>query len=276
MTGVLQDLRFGLRMLAKHPTATAVAVLSLALGIGANTAIFSLIDAALVRSLPVDDPDRLMVLGPGDYRGISTSTNPETRAYSIPRFRDLAAQTDVFSGLAAFQTFESTAYLREGSEAPRPAMTRLVSGNYFDVLGVRGKAVIWFRPWEPAAESPDHQYPFWLCTGHVLEHWHTGTMTRRVKELHQAVPKSYCEINAGDAAKLGIVSGAKIRLTSRRGTLDLEASIDERASVQPGHVFVPFFDETLAINDLTLDAFCPISKEPDYKKCAVRVEVVTA
>lgn len=137
MTGLWQDLRFGLRMLGKHRSATAVAVLSLALGIGANTAIFSLVDAVLLRSLPVDGPDRLMVLGPGDYRGISASTDPETRAYSIPRFRDLAAQTDVFSGLAAFGTFESTTYLRQGDEAPRPAMTRLVGGNYFEVLGVR-------------------------------------------------------------------------------------------------------------------------------------------
>ena len=59
-----------------------------------------------------------------------------------------------------------------------------------------GRAVIWARPYEPAAEVPDAQYPFWLTTGRVLEHWHTGSMTRRVKELHRAVPAAYVELNA--------------------------------------------------------------------------------
>ncbi len=135
-----------------------------------------------------------------------------------------------------------------------------------------GKAVIWFRPWEPAAEEPDDEYPFWLCTGRVLEHWHTGSMTRRVPQLHRAVPAAYCEIHPDDAADVGVVAGQRVRLTSRRGSIELPVSIDERAVPGRGSVFVPFFEEDAAINDLTLDAYCPISKEPDYKKCAVRVE----
>jgi nitrate reductase NapA len=134
------------------------------------------------------------------------------------------------------------------------------------------RAVIWFRPWEPAAESPDGEYPFWLCTGRVLEHWHTGSMTRRVPELHRAMPRAYCEVHPDDAAALGLVNGGLVKLTTRRGEITLPVSIDERATPKRGHVFVPFFEEEAAINDLTLDAFCPISKEPDYKKCAVRVE----
>jgi nitrate reductase (cytochrome) len=122
------------------------------------------------------------------------------------------------------------------------------------------------------AESPDAEYPFWLNTGRVVEHWHTGTMTRRIPVLHQAVPNAYVELHPADAAKLNIKTGDKVKLTSRRGTLALPALIDRRGRPMQGQVFVPFFDESLLINELTLDAFCPISKEPDYKKCAVRVE----
>jgi nitrate reductase NapA len=148
-------------------------------------------------------------------------------------------------------------------------------GRRMDFYGQKAnghRAVIWFRPWEPAAEPPDDAYPFWLCTGRVLEHWHTGTMTRRVKELHQAVPHAYCEIHPDDAARIGIAPGGDVKLTSRRGSIVLPAVIKGRGEVQKGHVFVPFFEEEKAINDLTLDAFCPMSKEPDYKKCAVQVK----
>lgn len=137
-----------------------------------------------------------------------------------------------------------------------------------------GKAWIWLRPYEAPAESPDKAYPFWLNTGRVIEHWHTGSMTRRVPILHQAMPHSYVELNPADARKLGISEGGKVRLVSRRGSLVLTASINGRGTPPPGQVFVPFFDEGLLINELTLDAYCPISKQPDYKKCAVRVEKV--
>ncbi|RME65124.1 MAG: periplasmic nitrate reductase subunit alpha, partial [Caldilineae bacterium] len=136
------------------------------------------------------------------------------------------------------------------------------------------KAAIYFRPYEPAAETPDSEYPFWLSTGRVLEHWHTGTMTRRVPELHRAVPEALVELHPEDAKKLGIRNRDLVRLTTRRGSLELRASVGERGIPMPGSVFVPFFDEDKMINNLTLDAFCPISKEPDYKKCAVKVEKV--
>jgi nitrate reductase NapA len=146
-------------------------------------------------------------------------------------------------------------------------------GNSFDFYGKpNGKAWIWFRPYEPAAEQPDDEYPFWLNTGRVLEHWHSGSLTRRVSVLHQAVPSSYVELNPDDAKKLGIRHGDKVKLTSRRGTITIKASINDRGVPPQGMVFVPFFDESLLINELTLDAFCPISKQPDYKKCAVKVE----
>lgn len=137
-----------------------------------------------------------------------------------------------------------------------------------------GKAIIWQRPYEAPAESPDNEYPFWLNTGRVIEHWHTGSMTRRIPVLHRAVPNAYVEIHPEDAKNFGITNGTPVKVTSRRGTITLPASINERGLPTRGQVFVPFFDENMLINDITLDAFCPISKEPDFKKCAVKIEKV--
>jgi nitrate reductase NapA len=148
-------------------------------------------------------------------------------------------------------------------------------GDSFDFYGKPDRrAWIWLRPYEPPAESPDSEYPFWLNTGRVLEHWHTGSMTRRVPVLHRAVPEAYVEINPDDADRLGITNGSKVKISSRRGSVTMNASINGRGRPPRGMVFVPFFDESYLINEATLDAFCPISKQPDYKKCAVKLERV--
>lgn len=133
------------------------------------------------------------------------------------------------------------------------------------------KALIWFCPYEPAAESPDGDFPTWLCTGRVLEHWHTGTMTMRVPQLRNAMPNAYVEMNPDDAAAAGLGNGDMAVVESRRGKIELPVWINGRARPPRGTVFVPFFDERLLINDVTLGEPCPISKEPDYKKCAVKV-----
>jgi len=139
-----------------------------------------------------------------------------------------------------------------------------------------GKAVIWARPYEPPAEVPDSDYPLWLTTGRVLEHWHSGSMTRRVPQLHAAVPAAYVELHPDDARRLAVQAGERVRLVTRRGQLELTVVTEGRGQPLPGSVFVPFFDEGKLINHLTLDAYCPISKQPDYKKCAVRVEKIAA
>jgi nitrate reductase NapA len=133
------------------------------------------------------------------------------------------------------------------------------------------RAQIWFRPYTPPPEVPDREFPFWLCTGRVLEHWHSGTMTMRIPQLARAMPRAYVEINRDDAKSLGVHNGEVVTLETRRGTIDLPAWIDGRGAPPPGSLFVPFFDETLLINHLTLDAYDPWSKQPDYKKCAARV-----
>lgn len=137
-----------------------------------------------------------------------------------------------------------------------------------------GKAWLIFRPYEPPAEVPDQEYPFWLSTGRVLEHWHTGSMTRRVPVLHRAMPHAYVELHPDDARELGIRDGDLVRVISRRGAVTLPARLNFRGIPARRQVFVPFFDEAMLINEATIDAFCPISKEPDYKKCAVRIERV--
>ncbi len=134
------------------------------------------------------------------------------------------------------------------------------------------KAVIWARPYEPAPEVPDGQYPFWLCTGRVLEHWHTGTMTGRVAELKRAYPSAVCEMNPDDARKLGIKNRDKVKVSSRRGSVTLTVDLNGRGKSEPGNIFVAFFDENKLINELCIDAYCPLSGEPDFKKCAVKIE----
>jgi nitrate reductase (cytochrome) len=134
------------------------------------------------------------------------------------------------------------------------------------------RAWIWLRPYEPPAESPDLTYPFWVGTGPVLEHWGTGSMTRRIPTLQRAMPRAYVEINHDDARALGIQNREQVRLVSRRGSLEIEARIDFRGQPPRGQLFVPCFDETRPVNRLLLDASCPLSGQPDYGKCAVRVE----
>nr|WP_295130698.1 nitrate reductase catalytic subunit NapA [uncultured Roseateles sp.] len=134
-----------------------------------------------------------------------------------------------------------------------------------------GKAVIFALPYQPPAESPDKEFDLWLCTGRVLEHWHTGSMTRRVPELHRAVPEALLYIHPDDAKDRGLQRGMKVKVASRRGEITCAVETKGRNKVPRGLVFVPFFDEGRLVNKLTLDATCPISKETDFKKCAVKV-----
>jgi len=135
-----------------------------------------------------------------------------------------------------------------------------------------GKAKIFALPYEPAAESPDNEYDLWLVTGRVLEHWHSGTMTRRVPELYRAFPDAVIFMHREDAKKRKLRRGMTAKIQTRRG--EITAKVETRGRNRPpeGLVFVPWFDASRLVNKLTLDATCPISKETDYKKCAVKVE----
>ncbi len=137
-----------------------------------------------------------------------------------------------------------------------------------------GKAVILAVPYEPPAESPDDEYDVWLVTGRVLEHWHSGSMTMRVPELYKAFPGAVCFMNADDARRRGINQGAEVRVVSRRGEIRVRVETRGRNRMPRGVVFVPWFDASKLINKVTLDATDPISKQTDFKKCAVKVTPV--
>ena len=134
-----------------------------------------------------------------------------------------------------------------------------------------GKAVIYALPYQKAAEEPDNEFDLWLCTGRVLEHWHTGTMTRRVPELYRAMPDAWIYMHPDDAKKRGLQRGDTVKVSSRRGEIVTRVETRGRNKTPVGLVFVPFFDEHRLVNKLTLDATCPISKETDFKKCACKV-----
>jgi nitrate reductase NapA len=139
-----------------------------------------------------------------------------------------------------------------------------------------GRAVILTAPYEPPAESPDAEYGFWLVTGRVLEHWHSGSMTMRVPELYRAFPGARLFMNPLDARMLGINQGAEVQVMSRRGMIRTRVETRGRNRMPPGVVFVPWFDASQLINQVTLDATDPISKQSDFKKCAVKIVPVTA
>ncbi|HEY5701275.1 MAG TPA: periplasmic nitrate reductase subunit alpha, partial [Gammaproteobacteria bacterium] len=155
---------------------------------------------------------------------------------------------------------------REGADPYVPA------GSGFRFYGKSdGKAVIFGLPYEPPAESPDKEYPLWLATGRVLEHWHSGSMTRRVPELFRAVPNAVVYMHPDDAAELGLRRGTEVRVASRRGEIRTRVETRGRNKPPRGLVFVPWFDASQLINKVTLDATDPISKQTDFKKCAVRI-----
>ncbi|HRY07118.1 MAG TPA: nitrate reductase catalytic subunit NapA [Hyphomicrobiaceae bacterium] len=134
-----------------------------------------------------------------------------------------------------------------------------------------GRAAIIFCPYEPAAESPDKEFDLWLSTGRVLEHWHSGTMTQRVPELHRAVSHAVLFMHPDDAQERQLHRGQIVKVVTRRGEVVTRIETRGRNKVPKGLVFIPFFDELQLVNKLTLDATCPISKETDFKKCACKV-----
>lgn len=135
----------------------------------------------------------------------------------------------------------------------------------------KGKAVIFFRPYAAYPEQLDSKYDMLLCTGRILEHWHTGTMTRRVPELNRAQPTSVLYMNPKDAAARGLNNHDIALVESRRGKVKFVVETNGRSKPPRGLMFAAFFDESVQTNQLTLDATDPISGEPDYKKSAVRV-----
>ena len=169
-------------------------------------------------------------------------------------------------------------YVKKGSgfDFYGPALKALPSGDLDKVTtpektSLAGKAKIFFRPYAAPPEQPDADYDLWLSTGRVLEQWHTGTMTQRVPELHRAVPTAQIFMHPEDATQRGLKRNDVAVVESRRGKVKAVVETQGRNRPAKGYTFVPFFDEAVYINKVALDVTCPMSKETDFKKCAVKV-----
>ena len=138
----------------------------------------------------------------------------------------------------------------------------------------RGRGAFHPAEFAPARELPDPAFPYVLNTGRVLEHWHTGSMTRRAKILEELNPRPFVEVAVSDLEKEGIRDRERVRVVSRRGSIELEARASARMT--PGAVFVPFHYVEAAANLLTIDALDPHAKIPEFKFCAVRIERIPA
>jgi formate dehydrogenase major subunit len=144
----------------------------------------------------------------------------------------------------------------------------IVFGDGFPTASGRGRlvpaAII------PPAEEPDAEYPMVLTTGRQLEHWHTGAMTRRASVLDEIEPEAVASLAPAELRRLGIAAGEQIRVTTRRGKIELKARAD--SAVAPGQVFIPFCYAEAAANILTNPQLDPIGKIPEFKFCAAKVE----
>jgi len=153
-------------------------------------------------------------------------------------------------------------------DTPDQPGNEIVFGEGFPTASGRGRlvpaAII------PPAEEPDEEYPMVLTTGRQLEHWHTGAITRRASMLDELEPEAVASLAPAELRRLGIAAGDQIRVTTRRGTIELKARAD--SGVAPGQVFIPFCYAEAAANVLTNPQLDPIGKIPEYKFCAAKVE----
>jgi len=177
---------------------------------------------------------------------------------------EVALVAPIYGGVS-FSRLESEDLRWPCRDAGHPG-TRILHQGRFS----RGRGVFHAVEYRPPAEEPDDDYPYTLTTGRLLFHWHTGTMTRRSETLTDQVNEAYMEINPVDAEALGIEEDDTVRVSSRRGSIELKADVTPR--IRPGTVFIPFHYAEAAANRLTNNALDPDAKIPEYKVCAVKIE----
>jgi len=147
--------------------------------------------------------------------------------------------------------------------------SRLYTDGQFQTPDGRAKLIC--AEWKPFPEQPNREFPMILNTGRTVEHWHTGTKTRNVPILQRLSPSAWVEMNPRDARVLSLRSYDRVDLISRRGRVSgVELRLTE--IIAPGQVFMPFHYAEMNVNEITQSAFDPVSREPNYKQCAVRVE----
>ncbi len=152
-------------------------------------------------------------------------------------------------------------------DAPEVPGNEIVFSEKFPTLSGRGKLTT--ANVIPPDEMPDENYPFILTTGRVLEHWHTGSMTRRSKALDDIEPSAVATVNKNDLTKLGLSVGDSVRIETRRGNIELIARVD--SAVPAGVIFLPFCFSEAPANFLTNPKLDPFGKIPEFKYCAARL-----
>jgi formate dehydrogenase major subunit len=188
-----------------------------------------------------------------------------------------AVYTEMASTMPSLDGISWTRLVREGAvtyptDGPdKPGNEIIFSAGYPTASG-RGKIVP--ANVQPPDELPDETYPFVLSTGRVLEHWHTGAMTRRSNVLDDLEPEAVAMMAPRELKKLGVAPGGMLRVSTRRGTIELKARADD--DVPQGMVFIPFCYAEAAANLLTNPALDPFGKIPEFKFCAAQVESVAA
>jgi formate dehydrogenase major subunit len=182
-------------------------------------------------------------------------------------FDAMVGLTDAYGGLS-YDNLGATGKLYPCPNPDESDGTVVMFGDGFPTAD--GRALFVSAEHTGADELPDTEYPYILVTGRVLEHWHTGVMTRRSRALSELEPESFVEVHPDDCATLGLAGGAPARVSSRRGEVTLP--VRESRKCQPGSVFIPFHFREAAANVLTTDVLDPDGKIPEFKFCAVKVE----
>jgi formate dehydrogenase alpha subunit len=159
---------------------------------------------------------------------------------------------------------------KEGLSWPCPTLDHPGTPILHTQRFTRGEGVFFPIEYQPSAEVTDDEYPFILTTGRVHQHYHTGTMTRKGGALNRLYPEALAEINVEDAKALNVRDGDYIKIVSRRGSMRIKAVVGD--ITDPGVAFVPFHFYEAAVNELTNSALDPVSKIPELKVCAVRIE----
>jgi formate dehydrogenase alpha subunit len=188
-------------------------------------------------------------------------------AYDSPEaiFKEITELTPSYAGIT-YERLEGPGLQWPCPSLEHPGTPFLHNGGNF----TRGKGLFHAIDYKPPAEVTDADYPFWMTTGRVYAHYHTGTMTRNSKALDFEVSEGFLEINPSDARALDLPDGHRVKIASRRGEIETRIMITDR--VGKGVVFMPFHFEEANVNKLTNPAFDPIAKIPELKVCAVKLE----
>jgi len=179
---------------------------------------------------------------------------------------EIASLTPIYGGIS-FDRLDRTSLQWPCPDRQHPGTKYLHTERF-----TRGKGKFHAVEYKSPAEVPGEEFPFVLSTGRVLYQFHTGTMTRKSRVIHQVSPTGYVEVHAEDARRLGIADGQRVEVTTCRGGVTTSAKVT--AKIEKGWLFMPFHFQEGPANALTHDALDPVAKIPEYKVCAAQIRAV--